>query len=85
MLKPITTEEMEMLMQSKDNRCSLEAMLKEFQKMNVPYAEVENHTYSTARSGVGSIRTAIKRWHLNSIECFSVDDKIILVNNNVTA
>lgn len=85
MLKPITTEEMEMLMQSKDNRCSLEAMLKEFVKMNVPYAEVENHTYATARSGVGSIRTAIKRWHLNSLECMCVGDKIVLINHNITA
>ena len=83
MLRAVSVEEMNEVKNNRDNRCSLEAMLREFMAMNVPYAEVENHEYATARSGVGSIRGAIKRWHFNSLDCFCSGDKIYLVNNNV--
>lgn len=84
MLKALTQEELNEVRRERDNRCVLEAMLREFIKMNVPCAEVENHEYANGGSGVSSIRVAIKRWHFDSLECFNVGDKIYLVNNNVT-
>lgn len=84
MLREVTTEEMERVKNLKDNRCSVESMLKEFINMNIPYAELEKHHYKTVESGVGSIRKGIERWHFNSVEVFGADGKIFLVNNNVT-
>ena len=83
MLRPVSVDEMNMLRESKDNRCSLEAMLKEFIKMNIPCVEVKDHGYASVGSGVGSIRQAIRRWHFDSLEVFNVDDEIYLVNNNI--
>ena len=61
----------------------LHDMLTEFVKMGVRGVEIENHTYSSVASGVGSIRGAIKRFNMNSIECINVGDKIYLINNSV--
>ncbi|MDT3386258.1 MAG: hypothetical protein LIR46_00600 [Bacteroidota bacterium] len=84
MLRPMTVEEANMVKEEcYCKRSKLEAMLDEFVAMDVPCVEVTNHQYATGWSGVSSIRAAIKRYHYDSIECMTMDDKIYLFNNSV--
>lgn len=82
-LTALTEEEFERVQSGSHMPAPLHDMLTEFVNMGVKGVEIENHKYSSASSGVGSIRQAIKRFNMNSIECVNIGEKIYLINNSV--
>lgn len=61
-------------------KTKLQSVLEEFIETGYEVAEVDSSEYGKAYSLSGGLRSAIKRFHHDSIEVKTVDGKVYLIN-----